>query len=46
VHICLLVCITEEVAIRENVEILCSMADIYHAPVVAFLHSMYMCVLV
>jgi hypothetical protein len=45
-HICLLVCITEEVAIRENVEIVCSMTDIFHdhAPVMAFLHSIDMCV--
>lgn len=47
-HICLLLCITEEVAIRENVEIVYSMADVYHdhAPVIAFLHSMDMCVLI
>lgn len=48
VHICLLVCMTEELSIRENVEIVCSMADVFHdhAPVMAFLHSMEVCVLV
>jgi hypothetical protein len=48
VHICLLVCMTEELSFRENVEIVCSMADIFHGhvTVMAFLHSMDIRVLV
>ena len=47
-HICLLVCMTEELSFRENVEIARRMADIFHdhALVMAFLHSMDICVLV
>jgi hypothetical protein len=46
VHICLLVCVTEELCVRENIEIVCSVADIFqdHAPVMACLHSMDICV--
>lgn len=45
--LCTFVCLTEELSIRENVEIVCSMVDIFHdrALVMAFLHSMdiYVC---
>lgn len=46
--LCTLVCMTKELSIRENVEVVCSMADIFHdhAPVMAFLHSMDIRVLV